>query len=320
MELRDICNYKVLVLILFSILVSIFPIKEYIVDPVILQDLDQNIFNVRNSYWYTVNIDELSFFDYFKREWLWAFLSVHLGEIFSSYEAYFLFLGFLNYLVAAFFIFKYSKLRYIFFLLTPIEFIFLIYQPRLAFACSIWLVGMVSRKTKYKYLFFFLTLLIHKAMFIIIGSYFVVKAVYNSNYSRKKKICFVFLYSFLVNLVTGPLVVLLYSVIADKEISYDSDDFSSSIISFIFWGGISLLLIIDLIKSSKEYFISFIAIFFSLFPVFSFVFNAGYPYRFLTVGFPFVIVAMSKTKSSIRYCLVLAIVFFSINTLVGFLK
>lgn len=308
-------------IVLFSFFLCSLPIANYVKDSVILQDLEQNIFNVSNSYWYIVNIDQLSLFDYFKKEYLWSFFTVRFSVFFDSLEAFFSFVGFINYLVASLFIYeKTKKVGYIFFLIVPIEIVFLLYQPRLAFACSVWLVGIMCYNKKIKYLLFFMTLLIHNAMFVILGSYFVISRIYYFKKSKKYKIFFVIFYSLIVNFIVGPLVTIFYSLLGNKDVVYDNADFASSLISFVFWLGISLLFTIDICKKLKPSLSTYIALFFTLFPVFSFVLSSGYPYRFLTVGYPFVLIAIYRSKSRIKFLLLSLLILFIIISLIGFVK
>jgi len=295
-------DVKIVWIVLISYLVCTFPLIEYIKEPNILKDVKQNILNVGYSYYNLVHKNSLNgIFDYFKNEWLWAYLTVYLSEISGSPALIFTIIGGFNFFIYSYFCYKKSNFKVIFLLLIPIQIVFLIYQPRLSFGCSLWFLGMLTTKKRNRNILLFLSLMIHNAMFVIIGSYFVLERILKMkghNLDVNKKIALSACFSLVVNFIVGPLINTFTTLLGKQREGYGEETLSSSFASCFFWGIISFFLMIDYSREAtveKRYHL--FAIFFTLFPVFSYLLASGYPYRFLTVGMPFVLVSIIKSDS-----------------------
>lgn len=246
-----------------------------------------------------------SIYDYITNEWLWHYiLSYSRNDLDISPEVFFGFITFVSFFAYSFFILKHNqKVVSLIYLFNPVFISFVYSQLRLSFAMALFLLAITffnRKKTLLISLSLFLAaILIHTAMAIFV--FLLLASVYISRMKGRKvkKIFFVVLIGFILNIMVGPLRYRILDKLDDRRA--ELDDSSSPAIYFIIYAMYFIVVIYYIFKYKlvvlNNYIYNYAFIIFSF--IFFSVFLGGYTSRFVAATQCFIILSLFIMKGKI---------------------
>ena len=235
-----------------------------------------------------------TFWGFFINEGLWdvliRYLSTDLG---ISLDSIFSFIAFFTIFVFC----KYIAVRHgiaaVIFVLNPLVVDFAFSQIRMALAISVFVVAVDVNKSYVKYFLFFVSSLLHTALVLFVGVYFLCMSYFKRNKVRvlffNSPMIFGVIVAFSIFFVIGPLRVLILNYLGDRRVDYSAGSSTLLYASFWFFYAFVMLLII---RNKKFVNVgAMMSLIWVLVFLLSTIFGM-YGARFLSASYPFIISSM----------------------------
>ena len=236
-------------------------------------------------------------YSYISYEWLWEYITyIFYEKLGFSFNFIFLYITFLNILLSALLVAKYSKKIYILFLLNPWYFDFIYSQSRLSLAISlIYLAFLLKRFWLISIFICISCIFIHTSVTLFLAIYlatYLIDKYFNSN---KVKIMTLIFLATLISFLTGKLLISILGSLGDRRAdAYAETNFSVGLASILPWCLMLVLLLFKNFNSKDKIYYSYLAIFFLTLSVFSALVFGGYSLRYLMVGYPIILISLSN--------------------------